>query len=96
LPALYLALGARSLPKDPGRTHWQAVQAAAQEQSALHTIALACRAIFDGDKMGLTGNCSGQLKVMRVRTRFQRKDAARLFCLLTVSTAPVVCRKAKR
>ena len=55
LPALYLALGARSLPQDSGRTHWQAVQAVALEQSSLQTIALACRSIFDDNRKGLTG-----------------------------------------
>jgi hypothetical protein len=55
LPALYLALGARSLPHDAGRSHWQAVQAAALEQSSLHTIALACRSIFDDSKNRLSG-----------------------------------------
>jgi hypothetical protein len=60
LPALYQALGAGSLPDDPDRPHWQAVQAVALEQSALHTIALACRAIFDGGTRGLRGGLVAQ------------------------------------
>jgi hypothetical protein len=57
LPALYLALGAGSLPKDPARTHWQAVQAAVLEPSALHTIALTCRGVFNDSK---TDDLSGR------------------------------------
>lgn len=55
LPALYLALGARLLPEDPARTHWQVVQTAALEESSLHTIGLACRSIFDDKTSGLSG-----------------------------------------
>lgn len=55
LPALYLALGARSLPDDAGTAHWRIIQATALEQSSLHTIALACRSIFDSDKNRLSG-----------------------------------------
>jgi hypothetical protein len=55
LPALYLALGAFTLPPDPTREHWQTVQAEGLEQTSLHTIALACRAIFDEDKSRLSG-----------------------------------------
>lgn len=55
LPALYLALGARSQPQSAGKGHWQVVQAAALEQSSLQTITLTCRAIFDDNKNRLSG-----------------------------------------
>jgi hypothetical protein len=50
LPQLYLALGAYSLPEDPAREHWRSVQAVALEQSALQTIAITCRAVFEESK----------------------------------------------
>jgi hypothetical protein len=55
LPALYLAIGARSLPTDQGSSHWQVVRAASLEQSSLHTIALACRSIFDDSRSRMSG-----------------------------------------
>lgn len=55
LPALYVALGARSLPEDPRRPDLKVLQAEALEQSSLHTIALACRSIFDDSRNRLSG-----------------------------------------
>lgn len=61
LPALYLALGGGSQPRTDGQPHWQTVRAAAMEQAALQTIALACRAVFDDSRKGLSGSTIARL-----------------------------------
>lgn len=57
MPALYLAEGARSLPKNPAPPHWQAVLAALFSQAMLHKIAITCRAVFNDSK---TDDLSGR------------------------------------
>lgn len=91
LPALYLALGARSMPENPDRTHWQAVQAAALEQSSLQTIALACRSIFDDSKNRLSGKriarqsdetLASVAKYWSERSRRSEEDASKALVVL--------------
>jgi hypothetical protein len=47
LPAFYTFAGASAIAQEPSIPYSRRVQASAAEQSALATIALACRAIFD-------------------------------------------------
>ena len=91
LPALYLALGARSIPEDPNRLHWQSVQAAVIEQSALQTIALACRSIFDDNRGEMTGKKIARLsddtlasvaKYWSERSEGSLEDASKALMLL--------------
>lgn len=58
LPALYLVLGAGSRSRETEGGHWKAVQGAILEETALQSIALACRAIFDDSRK--QGRLSGK------------------------------------
>lgn len=60
LPALYAQIGSRMPFERPDTPYWQRVQAANIEFSSLQTISLACRAIFDDGRKGMTGKAFAQ------------------------------------
>jgi hypothetical protein len=55
LSAFYTLIGSTTPPKAPREPPWKPTQAAGLEFSALQTVTLICRSIFDDSRKGLTG-----------------------------------------